>query len=163
AVSGTRGAYVNELGGVQQSSTENNRAYLSTTKATPTTVRAELNVSKTQQSPEARVERSDAADTAQGGAGSGVSLTKGIVDPADGAFHHHNGDKPEASLITRYPAIAALSSLPLSNPYGGHLVVQNSGTAAKLNQPEPFDPTSYVQTHLVNGVGTYVNLPSLVV
>ncbi|WP_164493205.1 hypothetical protein, partial [Streptomyces sp. ADI96-02] len=83
------------------------------------------------------------------------------ADPAIGAYHHYNGEKPEASLITRYGATAAPSTLPLKNPYGGYLAPENGGSIAKLNQPDLFAPTAHVQTQLVNSVGTYVSSPTL--
>ncbi|WP_164493164.1 hypothetical protein, partial [Streptomyces sp. ADI96-02] len=85
------------------------------------------------------------------------------ADPTIGAYHHYNGEKPEASLITRYPAIAAITSLPLKNPYVGHLDLQNNAATAKINQPSLFDPTPAVQARMVNGVGTFVEIPSLTV
>ncbi|MFJ4963401.1 hypothetical protein EES43_00275 [Streptomyces sp. ADI96-02] len=55
--------------------------------------------------------------------------------------------------------MAAFSSPPLKNPYDGRLTLQNNGTTAKNDQTEQFDPTSHVQTRLVNNVGTHVNVP----
>ncbi|MFD7860316.1 hypothetical protein ACFV6B_39490 [Streptomyces microflavus] len=161
AVSEAKGAYVNSLGGMQQASTESNRAYLSTTQRTAPTFRAELNVSGKRQSPETRVERADASDTVQGTASQGISLTQGIADTAVGAYHHHNGEKPEAALLTKYQTTAALSSLPLRQPYGGEFVSQNGWRIAHLSHSTRLDETPDVQTQLVNGKGTYVEVPRL--
>ncbi|RPK60537.1 hypothetical protein EES43_17120 [Streptomyces sp. ADI96-02] len=107
------------------------------------------------------MESGDATETVQGTARTGISLTKGFADTANGAYHHHNGEKPEAALLTRYMTTATLASLPLKKPYGGEFSTQNGGTVASLNHTVNLDGTPNVQTQLVNEEGTYVVVPNL--
>ncbi|MFD5988552.1 hypothetical protein [Streptomyces cyaneofuscatus] len=161
-VTDAKGSYINKMVGIQQSSNDANRVYLSTTKGTPNTFRAHLNVSKSQQSPEVRVERGDIAETAQGNASQGFSLTRQIANPAGaGSFHHFNGEKPDSSLLTRYSALAVFSSLPQKNPYSGNLTLQNNAATARIDQLDLFDTTPHIQTQLINAEGTYVSVPML--
>ncbi|MFJ8763226.1 hypothetical protein [Streptomyces cyaneofuscatus] len=152
SMSTSRGGYVNEM---QMAATAENRIYLSTTKPEDTTLRAHLDVSKSQQSPELRVEQSDPTEAVTGTVTGGVSLSDGIVSPADGAaFHHFNGEKPQGAIVTRY--LASSGNFPIKVPYYGLFNVRNMDSVAFLNDTDLKDATS-VESRFVSGSGTWVS------
>ena len=161
AVSGHRGAYVNELQTMQAGS-DPQRFYLSTTAKTSPRIVAHLEVTKVQKQPgETTVTRSDPTATAQGSARSGISLSQGAADPKQGAFHHNNGEKAEATLLNRYEVHPALTSLPAKPAYTGQFVVENGGTSLHLNTIEHLNGTTNVDSYGVNSKGTYVTMNGL--
>ncbi|MFF6984723.1 hypothetical protein ACFZAV_45530 [Streptomyces sp. NPDC008343] len=163
SVSATKGGYVNAFQSMQSSDTTPERFYLSTTKKTAPVVRAYLSVTKKQQSPEVRVERADAAEAVDGSGRIGIKSSRGITNPDNGAFHHFNGEKPAAAILTRYAALPTVASLPIKSPFSGHFAVQNSDSVAILNHFKDLELVKNLQTQLVSGAGTYVVVPNLAV